>query len=103
MPKRKLSEQKWRDLCDAYDAWDPSDSSGHTIDDVLEPYGLSKQAFYAERRKRGMPTKGGRSPASKPARGPEQAMAVMLELLVSCKIRNRVLEDELKSHGLRVP
>jgi len=94
MPKRKITPELWAEILDAYESWDTSASDSGTIDNLLEPFGISKQAFYTELRRRGLSTKTLVStPASAP---PSDVAAALLEALVDARIEIRRLQAELE-------
>ena len=89
MPKRKITSETWQAMSAAYDAWDGTIS----IEDLLKPWGISKQAFYAERRKQGL---GLKSDRPVPQTADEKAIIeVLLSSLVEARIKIRELENEL--------
>jgi hypothetical protein len=103
MPKRKLTEEVWQEVKRAYDAWTPGDPSAPSIDDLLRPFGVSKQAFYAELRRRGDTTKSATGPTLThvaPGAGGdadrEIAMRVLLEALVEARLRIVALEQHVQ-------
>lgn len=97
MPKRKITPAVFERMNDAYMKWDPQDM---TADELFRQFGISKQAFFAERRRRGLP------PIHRPSAGevlqhvkdkPQEAvqsMEVMLELLVQARLEIQQLRTE---------
>jgi hypothetical protein len=102
MPKRKLTEEVWQEVKRSYDAWTPGDPAAPSIDDLLQPFGVSKQAFYAELRRRGDTTK---AATDRPAQSttadvdPEREIVLrtMLEALVDARVQIVALEQRIKS------
>lgn len=91
MPKRKITPELWEAAAAAYEAWDPANDR-RTIEEVLVPFGISKQAFYAERRRRGIT--GARltqSPASDQA-----VVEVLLSALVEARVKIAALEAQIQ-------
>lgn len=83
----------WTQVVEAYNAWDPSVTGSPSIDQLLAPFGISKQAFYAERRRQGMANKADwrRAPSDVPT---GQAVEVLLEALIEARLRIRELEEQ---------
>lgn len=91
MPRQKITPEMRVELDAAYDEWTGRES----IDQLLQPFGVSKQAFYADRRRRGLPLKSDRPvPLSLSGEGP--VAEVLLNALVEAKMRIRSLEAEVE-------
>lgn len=99
MPKRKITESLWKALVEAYEHWDPAGAD--TIEVVVAPFGISKQAFYAEARRRGYTLKSHTATAGDMVEAKLQA--ALLETLLTARLRIRVLESELAKHGISPP
>lgn len=95
MPKRKITPELWADVIDAYNTWDPTQPDSPTIDELLRPYGISKQAFYAERRRQGMGNKADWRP--EPATSAAATVDALVQALVDAQLRIRDLERQLNS------
>lgn len=101
MPRRKITDELWAEILKAYGAWDPTTPDGRTsIADVLAPFGVAKQTFYNEMKRRGVPLKAARPGGSDAG---NEALAAVLEALVSCRHRVRILEQVLIEHGWPLP
>lgn len=110
MPKRKITAELWQQLLTAYQEWEPGTLEAPSIDELIAPFGVSKQAFYAELNRQGVPLKGRRASrpiANKPAvpvAGEVDPLARMLmEELVTARLRCAVLEQALTDAGLQIP
>lgn len=101
MPKRKITAELWQQMLAAYEAWSPADPDAGSIDDVLRPFGVSRQAFYAELRRQGIAPK---ATATRPrpagsGLSPEQhdeVVAVLLQTLVETRHKITLLEAQLE-------
>lgn len=85
----------------AYEAWDPQDK---TAEDLFRPFGISKQAFFQERRRRGLsPLKRDVSSAAAfiQARPEETAAGVELLLQILDETRRQVKRLEAENSALR--
>lgn len=91
MAKRKITPELWAELVAAYDAWNPAAPDAPSMDELLAPFGISKQAFYAERRRQNLPNKSDWR-ASHTAPDPTAQVQALLEALVDCRLRVRELE-----------
>lgn len=91
MAKRKITPELWADLVAAYDAWNPADPHAPSMDELLAPFGISKQAFYAERRRQNLPNKSDWR-TTQPVVDPTQQVTALLEALVDARLRIRELE-----------
>lgn len=49
MAKRKLSDEKLRELREAYESWNPHDPSSETAAELAARFGISKQTMYTYR------------------------------------------------------
>jgi hypothetical protein len=98
MPRRKITEEEWPKLYRAYQEWEPSKTDGQSIAEVLEPFGVAKQTFYNEMHRRGLPLKGVKVPTVD-----SPAFNAVLETLVECRLRCRLLEQYIADHGLQMP
>lgn len=100
MPKRKITQAVFEKMMAAYEAWDPQDK---TVEELFEPFDISKQAFYAECRRRGIPTR--HRPGSdltqyvrdRPHESAE-SMEVMVEMLVEARLKIQQLQAELSQY-----
>ena len=90
MPKRKITPELWAQVTEAYRQWTPGERGAGTIDELLRPFGISKQAFYAERRRLGLP---GKSAPTEAVDG--NVVKVILDALVECRLKNAELMHEL--------
>lgn len=84
----------------AYEAWDPQDK---TAEELFQPFHISKQAFFAERRRRGLPPRhrvGVDLNAFAHQRPNESAesIEVLFEMLVEARLRIQHLETELDKY-----
>jgi hypothetical protein len=95
VPKRKITPELWADILTAYDAWTPGDDTAPTIEELLRPFGISKQAFYAERRRVGLAPKAENRPAT--IGNDSDTVTVLLEALVEARLKIRSLEQELQT------
>lgn len=97
MPKRKLTQEVFVKMNEAYEAWDPQD---RTAEELFAPFGISKQAFFAERRRRSMPPRhrAGTDAIQYAAQQPAnmvQTVETLVGLLAEARLRIAQLEAEL--------
>ena len=93
MPRRKITPELWADILSAYDAWDPTQPGSLTVEQLLAPFGISKQAFYAERRRQGMANKG--DWRSEPTASAAATIDALVQALVDAQLKIRDLERQL--------
>jgi hypothetical protein len=107
MASNRITEETWRQVDKAYEDWDPNEPDSPSISDLLEPYGVSKQAFYSYRRRTGKFLKNSHSwhPPDRPAVSDDSKPVVdaLLASLVDARIRIKQLELALQEAGVPIP
>lgn len=105
MPRKKLTPDTWGALLRDYEAWDPEAPDAETIEEVVAEHGISKQTFYYEMRKRGLPLKGKngtRSAYVAAASDADNRLAVpaLTQALVEATLENARLRRILDEHKI---
>lgn len=94
MPKRKITPELWAEIDAAYTNWNPASTNAPSIDELLRPFGISKQAFYAERRRQGLANKGDWRTGAGEQGG--DVVEALLQMVIECRVRIQLLERELE-------
>lgn len=106
MASNRISEETWTQVNRAYEDWDPNEPDSPAISDLLEPFGVSKQAFYSYRRRAGKPLKNSHSWLPGPITtqtDPKPMVDALLQALVDARVRIVVLENAMRAAGVPLP
>lgn len=96
MPRRKITPEVWAKMCEAYVAWDPTQPGSVTIDELIRPFKISKQAFFTERARVGYPPlKASMRPERQADQDDGGVAAFLLAEVVDDRLRIKELERQI--------
>ena len=106
--RKRISDEQWQQVVEAYNEWDPSDPDAPNISDLIRSHGMSKQAFYARLQRAGTAPKQVASHHQavaivEPVDQTHQVINGLLEMLVEARVRVQVLEQFIIDHGISMP
>lgn len=110
-----MTPEVWRGLFQAYMNWDPAAPDAPTVEQLAADFGVSKNAFYAEMKRRGLPLKrNGESAAAAEAERQAEVgthdLSGVVDLLVEARLESRLKDARierlivaLEQAGLPIP